>query len=69
MTDDDIRFELGIVLYERYLETIEVATEEQSRFADQWYYFLRDLQQGCDLYKNNKIEKPENHIKKVIEEK
>jgi hypothetical protein len=49
MTDDDIRFELGVVLYERYLETIEVATEEQSRFADQWYYFLRDLQQGCDL--------------------
>lgn len=68
MNDNDLRFETAVVFYECYLKTIEVATVEQSRLADRFYYYLHELQPTCDLYKNYEIEKPENHIKHVTEE-
>ena len=69
MTDDDIRFEVAMVFYEKYLQAIEVATEKQSELADRYYYYLTDLQRNgyLDLYKNHEVWKPENYIKKVIE--
>lgn len=66
MNDNDFIFEGANAVYVEYLEVIAEATEEQSRLADNIYYFLRELQEKCNLYKNSDIEKPENHIRKVI---
>lgn len=68
MTDDDIRFEVAVVFYEKYLEVVKVANHEQSLLADRYYYYLKDLQKDghLDLYKNYEVKKPENEIEAVI---
>lgn len=68
MNDKDIEFEVARTIYELYLKCHEEATIEQSRLADNIYNFILETQKGCDLYKDSKIEKPENHIRKLVKE-
>lgn len=68
MNDKDIEFEVARTIYELYLKCHEKATVAQSKLADDIYYYLLETRKGCDLYKDSKIEKPENHIKEIIKE-
>ena len=68
MNDNDIRYETVWTIYNMYLECHEKATTRQARLADNMFYYLSDLQKDCDLYKNDKIKRPEDYIKETKED-
>lgn len=62
--------EYGIVwaICHNYLMCHYEVTKAQAMLADEMYHHLRKLREKCKLYKNDRLEKPENYLKLKVEE-